>query len=188
MIQSEINPQSKMTKKRARILLLTVLAAASLFLLLDKNFLPGLSPKLSSYKSFELLGKVIHLIKDSYIEEASPTQTMKGAYKGLVNSLDILSCYLDKESVLRYSHHKDTDLKDIGVILYKRYGFFPQVIGTIENSPAQREGIKIGDYISAIDNRSTQMMGLTETYLYIKDKEKSPVKIRILRGEKKRIE
>ncbi len=85
--------------------------------------------------------------------------------------------------MLRYSQRKETDLKDIGVVLYKRYGTFPLVIGIIEKSPAQKKGIQIGDSISAIDNRSPQMMSLFEANLYLKDKDEGPVKLRIIRGK-----
>ena len=173
--------KGKMTQKKARILLLIVLAAVSLFFLLERNFLPGLSSKDSPYKNFELLGKVIRLIKNDYIEEANPAKTMKGAFKGLVDSLDILSCYLDKESVFRYSQRKEAKLNDVGIVLYKRYGLFPQVIGIIENSPAEKKGIKIGDHVSALDDRSTLMMSMVETNLYLKDRDKTPIKLRVFR-------
>ena len=172
-----------MTRKRIKILLLTVLVFISLFFLLEKNFLPGFLLKLSPDKDFELLGKVIQLIKNDYIEEANPAKTMKGAFKGMVDSLDILSSYLDKESMLRYSQRKEANLNDIGIVLYKRYGSFPQVIGISKNSPAEKKGIQIGDFISSIDGRSTLTMSMTEANLYLKDRDKKTIKLRIFKIE-----
>lgn len=172
-----------MSRKNAKLVILTVLAVISLLLIVERSLVPGLFSNLSSDKSFELLERVIQNIRDSYIEEVNPEQTMKGALKGMVNSLDALSCYLDKESMQRYSQRMETDLKDIGVVLYKRYGTFPLVIGIIEKSPAQKSGIQIGDSLSAIDNRSPQMMSLFEANLYLKDKDEGPVKLRIIRGD-----
>jgi len=172
-----------MTRKKIKILLLTVLVFISLFFLLEKNFLPGFLLKLSPDKDFELLGKVIQLIKNDYIEEANPAKTMKGAFKGMVDSLDVLSSYLDKEGMLRYSQRKEANLNDIGIVLYKRYGSFPQVIGIIENSPAEKKGIQIGDFISSIDGRSTLTMSMTEANLYLKDRDKKTIKLRIFKIE-----
>jgi len=172
-----------MTRKRIKILLLTVLVFISLFFLLEKNFLPGFLLKLSPDKDFELLGKVIQLIKNDYIEEANPAKTMKGAFKGMVDSLDVLSSYLDKESMLRYSQRKEANLNDIGIVLYKRYGSFSQVIGISENSPAEKKGIQIGDFISSIDGRSTLTMSMTEANLYLKDRDKKTIKLRIFKIE-----
>lgn len=171
-----------MTAKKARVFLFTVLAALSLFFLLEKGFLPGLSSKLPSYKSFELLGKVILLIKNDYVEETNPARAMNGAYRGLVNSLDKLSSYLDKKSVIKYNQRKDANIKDIGVILYKIYGTFPRIIGVVKNSPSEKKGIQTNDIISAIDGRSTLMMSLAEINLYFKDRETKPIQLRILRG------
>jgi carboxyl-terminal processing protease len=172
-----------MNRKNAKLVILTVLAVISLLLIVERSLVPGLFSNLSSDKSFELLARVIQNIRSNYIEEVNPEQTMKGALKGMVNSLDALSCYLDQESMQRYSQRKETDLKDIGVVLYKRYGTFPLVIGIIEKSPAQKRGIQIGDSFSAIDNRSPQMMSLFETNLYLKDKDEGPVNLRIIRGD-----
>ncbi len=172
-----------MTKKRARILLFAVLVFILLFFLLEKSFLPGLLSKLSPDRNFELLGKVIQLIKTDYIEEANPAKTMKGAFKGMVDSLDVLSTYLDKESMLRYSQRKEANLKDIGIVLYKSYGSFPQVIGINENSPAEKKGIQIGDFISSLDGRSTLTMSMTEANLYLKDRDKKNIKLRVFKGE-----
>ena len=109
---------------------------------------------------------------------------MKGAYRGLVNSLDVISSYLDEDSMLKYSQRMEADLKGTGLVIYKRYGSFPQVVGIIENSPAHKHGIQVGDFISAIDDWPPQAMSLLETRIYLKDKEEKPVKLRILRGQK----
>jgi len=170
--------------KRKKVLFLTLLVAFSLFFLLEKSIIPGFSSKPPFHKSFELIGKVIQLIQNDYVEEASPDKIMKGAYKGLVDSLDTLSCYLDKNSVLRYRQSKEANLKDIGLILFKIYGSFPQVVGIIENSPSEKKGVQLGDIISAIDGQSTLTMSLTETYFYLKDKDEIPLTLRILRGDK----
>ncbi len=173
-----------MSRKSAKFVLLTVLAVISLLLIAERSLVPGLFTNLSSDNSFDLLQIVIHNIRINYIEEVDPEQTMTGALKGMVNSLDALSCYLDQESMQRYSQRMETDLKDIGVVIYKRYGSFPLVIGIIEKSPAQKKGIQIGDSISAIDDKAPQMMSLLEATLYLKDRDEKPVNLRTIRGEK----
>jgi len=173
-----------MSKNRIRVFLLAILVVISFVYLLEINFLPRLSSKSSPQKDIDLVTRVINLIRLSYIEEPEPTKTMNGAFKGLVDSLDPLSCYLDKEGVLRYSKRQEPKLKDIGVVLFKSYGFFPQVVGLIENSPAQKGGIQIGDTISALNGRSTLMTSMLEANLYLKSEEATSIKVKILRGNK----
>jgi carboxyl-terminal processing protease len=173
-----------MAPKKERLLLIVLLVAVSLFFLLERRFLPGVTSKLSPYKSFELLGNVIGLVKRDYLAEVDPERTMKGALKGMIDSLDLLSSYLDKENALKYLELKNTRLKDTGIILSKGYGSFPMVIGVVENSPAEEKGIQIGDTISTLDGKSTMIMSLVEANLYLKNKEAKPVKLEVLRGMK----
>jgi carboxyl-terminal processing protease len=173
-----------MDKNRTRVFLLFVLVVLTFIFLLETNLLPRLPSKSSPQKDLDLVTKVINLIKHNYIEEPEPVKTMNGAFKGLVDSLDPLSCYLDKEGALRYSTRQELKLKDIGVVLFKSYGFFPQVVGLIENSPAQEGGIKIGDTISALNGRSTLMASMVEANLYLKSEKATSIKVKILRGNK----
>ncbi len=173
-----------MRKKRTKFIILTVLAVITLLLLIEKNLAPGLFSKPSPDRSFELLRIIVHYIQNNYIQEANPEYTMKGALQGLANSLDVLSGYLDQENVIKYSQRMESEYKDIGAVLYKRYGSFPQVIGVIENSPAQKHGIQVGDVISALDEKPPQIMSLIETNLHLKSKNEKSVRLRILRGNK----
>lgn len=173
-----------MNKNRTRIFLLFVLVVITFIFLQEIKLLPRLPSKSSPKQDPDLVTKVINLIKQNYIEEPEPLRTMNGAFKGLVDSLDPLSCYLDKEGVLRYSKRQELKLKDIGVVLFKSYGFFPQVVGLIENSPAQDKGIKIGDTISALNGRSTLMASMAEANLYLKSEKATSIKVKILRENK----
>jgi carboxyl-terminal processing protease len=167
---------------RIRFILIPALLTVLLFVLLEKNFLPGLSRKSSSDDQFRLVGSVAYLIRDEYVEEPNPSKTMDGAFHGLVDSLDILSSYLDKNAVLKYEQRRDTDLKEPGITLYKTYGSFPVIIGIKENSPAEKAGLKLGESISILNGRSTLSMSMIEANLLLKDKSTDPVMLKILRG------
>ncbi|MGB9893919.1 MAG: S41 family peptidase, partial [Candidatus Saccharicenans sp.] len=165
--------------------LLIILLLATL-LLLDKRFLPAKNPvpKFAPNDS-ELINTVMGLIKTDYLEEPNPVRTTEGAFRGLVNSLDPLSAYLDKELASRYLNRQNS-AKSAGLILYKKYGLFPVVAAVFENSPAARAGLKVGDNISAINDRSTLTMSLLEVNLLLEagqpKEELQPVKLRVVRG------
>ncbi len=167
---------------RIRFILIPALLTLLLFILLDKNFLPGLSRKNSSDDQFRLVGSVAYLIRDEYVEEPNPSKTMDGAFRGLVDSLDILSSYLDKNAVLKYEQRRDTDLKEPGITLYKTYGSFPVIIGIKKNSPAEKAGLRIGESVSIMNGHSTLSMSMLEANLLLKDKSTDPITLKILRG------
>ena len=60
--------------------------------------------------------------------------------------------YLDGGLARKYKSMKDLNFQT-GLVLYKRYGSFPLVVGTIEKSPAVASKVQPGDVISAIDGQ-----------------------------------
>lgn len=171
-----------MRNKNTRFILLVLLALSSIFFVLESDILPGLSAQRPARGILWIIQEVVKHIKEDYVEAADPSLTMEGAYKGLVNSLDENSSYLTKEGVARHQHQGDTDLQDVGIVLYKKYRTFSVVVGVHENSPAAEKGIKIGDTISALDGKSTLIMSMYEANLLLKDKTNEPIRIRILRA------
>jgi len=171
-----------MRRKTIRFTLLFLLAAASLFFLFESDILPGLSTQRPSKGILWIVQEVVKHIKEDYVEEPDPFKTMEGAFKGVVNSLDESSSYLTKDAVSKHQQIESGDLKDVGIILYKKYRTFPVVMGIHENSPAEKMGIKLGDTISALDGQSTLTMSMYEANLALKDKTSNPVSIKVLRA------
>ncbi len=171
-----------MKRKTIRITLLFLLAASSLFFLFESDILPGLSTQRPAKGILWIVQEVVNHIKDDYVDEPDPSGTMEGAFKGLVNSLDESSSYLTKDAVSKHQQMEDGNLKDVGIILYKKYRTFPVVMGVLENSPAEKKGIQIGDTISALDGQSTLTMSMYEANLTLRDKTNSPIRIRVMRA------
>ncbi len=171
-----------MTKKR-NIILLAGLVALSSFFILEKSSQPKSISRSTPAKSLRLVGNVISLIRDDYVDPPDPSDTMEGAFRGLVNNLDIRSSYLDGETIDTLQRLKSGPLPETGMLLYKKFGAFPVVIGVKPGSPAESAGIKLGDSISMIENRSTLMMSMTEANLRLYGKDENPVKLTFLKTE-----
>ncbi len=166
---------------------MTLLITVALFFLLEMNFLPGLFSQSIPPKPFEILGLVIKLIKDDYVEVPDPSQAMEGAYRGLVDSLDALSSYLDEEGVRRFQARMEGPFQETGLVLFKRYNSFPMIIGIEENSPAEKAELKLGTPVYAMDGRSTLEMSMLEIDLLLKSKEAVPVEFKLDRGTENEI-
>lgn len=172
-----------MAQKNLKILLLTVFAVMLLFLIIPKNFLPNVPQKSSKNRNLYLLQNVAELIRDYYVETPNPTKTMKGAFRGLIGPLDPLSSYLDPQSANKYKTLSSTIFKEPGIIVLKKFGTYPVVIGIKENSPAEKAGIEVGDALSEMDGQPLLMLSMLETNLYLKDTEGKPAKLKVLRRE-----
>ena len=170
--------------RKTRIALLAVLSGVCLFLFLDRAAVRTVSAGSTTPKNLDLLERVISLIRNDYLEEKDPVPTMDGSFRGLVNSLDAGCSYLNAESTARYQGQKNLPLQETGLILNKRYGGFPQVVGLVENSAAARAGIEVGDSLAEIDGQGTANMSRAEVSLYLGETEAKPVDLKMLRDEK----
>jgi C-terminal peptidase prc len=172
-----------MVIKNIKILFLTVLIAVLLFFFIPKKFLPGHSQRSSSDKNLMLLKGVAELIKDYYVEEPNALKTMKGAIRGLIGPLDPLSSYLDVPAVKKHQNPGLVKFRETGIVVYKKFGTYPIVIGIKENSPAEEAGINVGDTLSEMDGQPLLELSMLEANLYLKDFEEKPVNLKILRAE-----
>lgn len=172
-----------MTNKNTKIFLFSLFIAMVLFLAIPKNFLPSINQKSSSDENLLLLRSVAELIRDYYVEEPNALKTMRGALRGLIGPLDPLSSYLDPQSVKKFKNSDSIELKETGIIVYKKFGTYPVVIGVKENSPAADAGIEVGDTLSEMDGQPLLELSMQEANLYLKDPEEKPVNLKILRAE-----
>jgi carboxyl-terminal processing protease len=167
---------------KTRLLSLGALAAGVLFFWVARQIRPANAAPAVPQSGSDLTEAVVRLIRADYVEEPNAKTTMEGGFRGLVNSLDALSSYLDKDAARKRA---DADLpryKDLGLILFKRASTFPVVVGLVEGSPAEKAGLKTGDLVSALDDGSTILQGLSELRLALKSPEAKPAKIRVIRA------
>lgn len=177
-------PLKSADMKKTRAILLTVMFGLSLVFLLEMTYLRGVPSGSAAPKNLYLLEAVIRLIRNDYLEEKDPLRTMDGSFKGLVNSLDGQSSYLDAENTARYLEQQGAPLKGPGIVVFKRFGAFPQVVGILEGSPAEKQGLQIGDLLTEIDGRATPEMSLVEVNVRLYDKNELPLGLKVLRDEK----
>ncbi len=170
-----------MSFTKNRIFLFTLLGAVSLFFILEGNLLKNPNTLLESDNSFIILARAINLIRSEYVEEPPPGKTMEGAFKGLVNSLDVRSSYLDKKSEEKFRRLNGTTAHETGLVLYKTYNSFPVVIGIKENSPAEKQGIELGETVGTINGISTLEMSMIEANLSQKSEKSDRITIKILK-------
>ncbi len=168
--------------KKGKTLFVGLLFLVPFFLLVEKSSLREFS-RSSPPKNLHLLETVFRYIRNDYIEEIDPTKVIEGTFRGLVNSLDSCSGYFDRQVTARYLTQKESLQAEPGLILFKKGGF-PVVVGLIENSPAEKAGLRLGDVITEINHQSTTSMSLAEVNLLLRGKEGETFDLKVLREEK----
>ncbi len=164
---------------RTRALVLSITAPVIVFALVG-GVLGRAMGREETYQHLKIFDDVVSLITSNYVEPANLDKVMKGAMNGLVDSLDADSAYLTAEQVKQFESSAPLGPADIGLELTRQY--YLRVIGTHENSPAAKAGLRPGDYVRAINDVPTRDMSLWEGTRMLRGAAGTKVKLTIFRG------
>jgi carboxyl-terminal processing protease len=113
-------------------------------------------------------------------KDIKDSQLTEGILKGMMQAVDAHSEYFNKEEYAKLQESISGKFDGIGVFIEVKEGII-FASGTIEGMPAQKAGIKNGDYITHIDGISTFEMGVTEASNKLKGKKGTKVKLKVFR-------
>jgi len=103
-----------------------------------------------SGEQFGKLMAIYRLVKEHYVEEVDDEKLFRGAIDGMLASLDPHSSYLDGASLQRLETMIDGSYSGLGLSVMMDDGAV-KVIAPFRGSPAEKAGIKAGDYITHLD-------------------------------------
>lgn len=139
--------------------------------------------------------RTMRLVEKTYNGEIDRAKLHEGALKGMVEGVgDPYTTYLNAKDFKRLHEMTDGSFGGIGVIFGMRDKDFV-IISALDNNPGAEAGLKSGDIIIGVDEKSTKGMTMdqvahmirgkigTEVLLEVKDKEGKFKKVRIIRKE-----
>jgi carboxyl-terminal processing protease len=97
---------------------------------------------------------VYNAVKQAYVEPVDDRALMHSAVRGLLLELDPHSVYLDKDDAQAFDEATDGAYVGIGVELDITPDGGLQVVAPLDDSPAQRAGLRTGDRIVAINGKA----------------------------------
>jgi len=112
----------------------------------------------SVYDKIDLFGEVLDKINKEYVEEVDQSDTIDAAINGVLQSLDPYSSYMSPKNLEEMQTETKGEFGGLGIEVGMEAGVV-KVISPLDNSPAEREGVKAGDYIVKIND--TQVQGKT---------------------------
>ena len=95
---------------------------------------------------------VYQRIKASYVDEVDNEKLIRGAIDGMLASLDPHSAYLDGSDLERLETLIDGNYSGLGLSVVMEDGAV-KVISPFRGSPAEKAGIKAGDFITHLDGK-----------------------------------
>ncbi|MGE5468276.1 MAG: S41 family peptidase [Ignavibacteria bacterium] len=131
---------------------------------------------------------VFNAIKQGYVEPIEDKKLITYAISGMLSNLDPHSAYLDNEAFKDLQVSTQGEFGGLGIEVGMEDGFV-KVVAPIEDTPADRAGVKAGDLIIKLDETPVKGMTLNDAVKRMRGKPKTPLKLTIVRkGETKPIE
>ena len=113
------------------------------------------------YDKIDLFGEVLDKINKEYVEEVNQSDAMDAAINGVLQSLDPYSAYMSPETFSEMETETSGEFGGLGIEIGMEFGVV-KVITPMDDTPAQKAGIKAGDYIVKINDAQVQGKTLTE--------------------------
>ena len=139
------------------------------------------------YDKIDLFSEVLDKINNEYVEEINQNKVMDAAINGVLQSLDPYSGYMSPEIFKEMQTETSGKFGGLGIEVGMEAGVV-KVISPIDNSPAERVGVKAGDYIVKINDTQVQGKTLSQAVELMRGPVGSKIEITVRRiGVKKAI-
>ena len=137
------------------------------------------------YKKIDLFGEVLEKVKEEYVDEVDQAEVMDSAINGVLQSLDPYSAYMSPELFKSMQTESRGEFGGLGIEISMEGGVV-KVITPIADTPADKVGIKAGDYIVKINEIQVQGKSLMEAVKLMRGPVGSSISLTIRRkGVKK---
>lgn len=163
---------------------LTILALSSSIVSLSVCAQSAQAPKISENKSrfeqLELFNKVLHLVETQYYRPVSTEKLIEGALKGMMDTLDPHSSFLNKEYFEKMQNDTKGEFGGLGLEVSQKDGVI-YIITPIEDTPAFKVGLKPRDRIVEINYEPIVGMSLDQVVEKMRGKIGEKITLGILR-------
>ena len=109
------------------------------------------------YKKLDLFSDVLETLNNEYVDQVDENKVLDAAINGMLQSLDPYSSYMSPENFRNMNAETKGEFGGLGIEITMQAGLV-KVISPIEGTPADKAGIKAGDFIIRIND--TQVKGL----------------------------
>jgi len=119
-------------------------------------------------------------IKNDYVVDVDDKELIENAIRGMLSGLDPHSAYLDAEQFTELQVGTTGQFGGLGIEVGMENGFV-KVIAPIDDTPAQRAGVKAGDLVIRLDDTPVKGMTLNEAVKIMRGKPGSDIELTIVR-------
>ena len=165
---------------RFKIFLLFSLAILPLLFINTHKVIGASDDMQETYKNLEVFSNVLSIIQQNYVDDIDTQETIEGAIKGMLSSLDPHSSFMKPDDFKELQVETKGSFSGIGIEITIKDDILT-VVSPIEDTPAFKAGIEAGDRIIKIEGESTKEMSLVEAVKKLRGPKGSEVTISIHR-------
>lgn len=134
-------------------------------------------------KELQKFSEVYGRIKQDYVEKVDDKELITNAIRGMLTGLDPHSAYLDADEFKELQVGTSGEFGGLGIEVGMEDGFV-KVISPIDDTPAQKAGLKAGDLIIRLDDKPVKGMTLMDAVKIMRGKPKTPIELMVVREGK----
>ena len=132
------------------------------------------------YKNIEVFSEVLGKIEKNYVNDIDREKLIHGAIKGMVKALDPHSSFMEPEGYKEMMIETKGSFSGVGIEITVRDDILT-VVSPIEGTPAFKAGVKAGDQIIMVEDKSTRDLVIMEAVKLIRGEKGTKVKLTIRR-------
>ena len=131
------------------------------------------------YEELKKLALVFEVARDNFVEEADEKKMLEAAMNGMLGALDPHSSYLSADDFKEFNDKSHGEFGGLGIQITSDRGAV-RVISPIDDTPADKAGIKAGDYITHIDGEQVFDLTLNQAVKKMKGRPGTKVKLTVV--------
>ncbi|MBR5566955.1 MAG: PDZ domain-containing protein, partial [Alphaproteobacteria bacterium] len=131
------------------------------------------------YEELKKLALVFEVARENFVEEADEKKMLEAAMNGMLGALDPHSSYLSADDFKEFSDKSHGEFGGLGIQITSDRGAV-RVISPIDDTPADKAGIKAGDYITHIDGEQVFDLTLNQAVKKMKGRPGTKVKLTVV--------
>ncbi|BAO43288.1 S41 family peptidase [Thiolapillus brandeum] len=172
-----------MNKWAAQLIFWMVLSLLSLSVVQGKE--TPAEKKALPLKELRIFAEIFGRVQQDYVEPVTDRELLDHAIRGMLEGLDPHSAYLDETHFKELQEGTSGEFGGLGIEVGVEDGFI-KVIAPIDDTPAQKAGIKAGDLIIRLNERPVKDIGLSEAIKIMRGKPGTSITLTVQReGEHK---
>ena len=137
--------------------------------------------EVDTYRELDEFVSVLNRVRAEYVDQVDDKKLVRGAIDGMLNSLDPHSSYLDARDFENLMSTTDGNYGGLGLTVTMEDGAV-KVIAATRGTPADKAGIKAGDFITHVDGQLFFGGTLDEAVDKMRGQPGTQVKLRVVRA------